>query len=79
MTEIASCAPRHPNACSGVTTLDGGSTDHPNICVIHEISETDDDQLYLVMAHYEGETLKERIARGPLELGVCAAETVRQL
>ena len=37
--------------------------DHPNICVIHEISETDDGQLYLVMAHYEGETLKDRIAR----------------
>ena len=41
---------------------------HPNICTIHEINETDDDQLYLVMAHYEGETLKERISRGPLEL-----------
>ena len=42
--------------------------DHSNICVIHEISETADGQLYLVMAHYEGETLKERIARGPLDL-----------
>ena len=42
--------------------------DHPNICTIFEINETDDGQLYLVMAHYEGETLKERIARGPLEL-----------
>ena len=42
--------------------------DHPNICTIHEINETDDGQLYLVMAHYEGETLKERIARGPLNL-----------
>ena len=42
--------------------------DHPNICNIHEINETDDGQLYLVMAHYEGETLKERIARGPLPL-----------
>ena len=42
--------------------------DHPNICTIHEINETADGQLYLVMAHYEGETLKERIARGPLEL-----------
>ena len=40
--------------------------DHPNICTIHEINETDDGQLYLVMAHYEGETLKERIARGAL-------------
>ena len=40
--------------------------DHPNICTIHEINETDDGQLYLVMAYYEGETLKERIERGPL-------------
>ena len=31
--------------------------DHPNICNIHEINETDDGQLYLVMARYEGETL----------------------
>ena len=42
--------------------------DHPNICTIHEINETDDGQLYLVMAHYEGETLKEGIERGPLAL-----------
>ena len=42
--------------------------DHPNICTIHEINETDDGQLYLVMASYDGETLKERISRGPLEL-----------
>ena len=42
--------------------------DHPNICTIYEIDETGDGQLYLVMARYEGETLKERIARGPLSL-----------
>ncbi len=42
--------------------------DHPNICTIFEINETDDGQLYLVMAHYEGETLKERISKGPLKL-----------
>ena len=42
--------------------------DHPNICTIHEINETADGQLYLVMAYYEGETLKERIERGPLVL-----------
>ena len=40
--------------------------DHPNICTIHEINETDDGQSYLVMARYEGETLKERIEGGPL-------------
>ena len=39
--------------------------DHPNICTILEINETADGQLYLVMAHYEGETLNERIARRP--------------
>ena len=42
--------------------------DHPNICTIHEIDETPDGQLYLVMAHYDGGTLKQRIARGPLGL-----------
>ncbi len=40
--------------------------DHPNICTVHEIGETDDGQLYLVMAFYRGETLRQRIARGPL-------------
>jgi TolB-like protein/Flp pilus assembly protein TadD len=42
--------------------------DHPNVCTIHEIDETEDGQLFLAMARYEGETLKERIARGPLPL-----------
>ena len=40
--------------------------DHPNICTIYEINETDDGQLYLVMAYYEGETLKQWIERGPM-------------
>ncbi len=40
--------------------------DHPNICTIYEINETEDCQLYLVMAYYEGETLKKRIERGTL-------------
>lgn len=40
--------------------------DHPNICTVHEISETDDGQLFIVMASYSGETLKERMERGPL-------------
>jgi TolB-like protein len=40
--------------------------DHPNICTIYEINETDDEQLYIVMACYEGESLKDKIERGPL-------------
>jgi TolB-like protein len=40
--------------------------DHPHIITIYEIGETADDRLFLAMAFYEGETLRERIARGPL-------------
>jgi len=42
--------------------------DHNHICTIHEIGETDDGQLFIVMAHYEGETLKEHVARGPIPI-----------
>ena len=42
--------------------------EHNNICNIHEIDETDDGQLFIVMAYYEGETLKKRIEHGPLKL-----------
>ena len=42
--------------------------DHPNICNIHEIDETDDGQLFICMACYEGETLKKKIEHGPLEI-----------
>jgi len=42
--------------------------DHPNICTIYEIDETDDAQLFIAMAYYEGETLKDRLFRGPIEL-----------
>ncbi len=40
--------------------------DHPNVCTIYEVGETAEGQLFLAMAYYEGETLKERLARGPL-------------
>ena len=42
--------------------------DHPNICTIHEINETPEGQLYLVMAYYAGETLKQKIEQGPLAI-----------
>jgi len=40
--------------------------DHPNICTVYEIDETDDGRMFLAMAYYEGDTLKQRIAQGPL-------------
>ena len=41
---------------------------HHNICTIHEIDETKDGRLFIAMDCYEGETLKEKIARGPLPI-----------
>jgi serine/threonine protein kinase len=43
--------------------------DHPNICTIHEIDETPDHELFMVMTYYAGETLKHRIQRGRLPVG----------
>jgi non-specific serine/threonine protein kinase len=42
--------------------------DHSNICTIHEIDETDDGQMFIVMACYTGDTLEERIGKGPLPI-----------
>jgi non-specific serine/threonine protein kinase len=42
--------------------------DHTNICNIHEIDETEDGQIFMILAYYEGETLKKKIQRGPLKL-----------
>jgi len=39
---------------------------HPNICVIHEVGETE-DRLYIAMEYVEGETLRDRIKKGPLK------------
>jgi len=45
------------------------SLEHNNICNIHEIDETEDGQIFIAMAYYEGETLKKKIERGPLKVG----------
>lgn len=37
--------------------------DHPNICTIYEIDETPEGQMFIAMAFYEGETLREEISR----------------
>jgi len=44
------------------------SLDHTNICNIHEIDETPEGQIFIVMAFYDGETVKKKIERGPLKL-----------
>jgi eukaryotic-like serine/threonine-protein kinase len=42
------------------------ATNHRNICIIHDIEQTEDGQLFIVMAYYEGQTLKQRLEQGAL-------------
>jgi len=41
--------------------------DHPNICTVYEVEECS-GQDYIAMAYIEGESLKQRIARGSLNI-----------
>jgi serine/threonine protein kinase len=64
---------------------------HSNICTLHDIDETQPDtskseegHLFIVMDYYEGETLIEKITRGPLpieeviELGIQTASALQE-
>ncbi|MEJ2617743.1 MAG: protein kinase, partial [Ignavibacteriaceae bacterium] len=42
--------------------------DHPNVCTIYEIGETGNGQTFISMAFYEGETLKDKIESGSLNI-----------
>lgn len=54
--------------------------DHRNVCTVHDVGETEEGGLYVVMALYRGRSLKERMAAGPvpveeaLDLAAQAAE-----
>jgi len=54
--------------------------DHPNICTIHGIEQTDNGQWFICMAYYPGMTLRQRIAAGKLEIaaGVALAVQIAQ-
>jgi TolB-like protein len=41
--------------------------EHPNICTIFEIDEAPDGRMFMAMACYEGESLRDRIKRGKLD------------
>jgi eukaryotic-like serine/threonine-protein kinase len=51
--------------------------DHPNIGTVYDIGEVD-GELFIVMALYEGETLKERLEKGRLPIDE-AVGTLRQV
>jgi TolB-like protein/Flp pilus assembly protein TadD len=39
---------------------------HPNICVVHEVGQSE-ELYYIAMEYVDGETLRERIKKGPLK------------
>ncbi|MCM2316988.1 MAG: protein kinase [Thermoanaerobaculia bacterium] len=54
--------------------------EHPNVCPVYEIAESDDGQTFIAMAYYEGESLAKRIERGALgveEAAKVAVEVAR--
>ena len=50
---------------------------HPNICVIHEVGESE-ERPYIAMEFVEGETVRDKILRGPLT-AEAAAEIAAQV
>jgi serine/threonine protein kinase/Tol biopolymer transport system component len=42
---------------------------HPNVCVVHEIGETDDGRPFIAMEYVEGMTLRQRIRDQAMKLG----------
>jgi DNA-binding winged helix-turn-helix (wHTH) protein/tetratricopeptide (TPR) repeat protein len=42
--------------------------DHPNVATIYETGETEGGRAFLALAFYEGETLQQKLERGPLPL-----------
>ena len=44
------------------------SLQHNNICVVYDIDQTDDGQMFIAMEYLEGETLKKKIESRPLKI-----------
>ncbi|HYV83460.1 MAG TPA: protein kinase [Pyrinomonadaceae bacterium] len=42
---------------------------HPNVCVVHEIGETDDGRPFIAMEYVEGMTLRQRMRNQAMKLG----------
>ena len=50
---------------------------HPNVCVIYDVGETDDQQPYLAMEYVEGLTLQDLMRQGPLEMNAVVEKAIQ--
>ena len=61
----------HPSASADATARERflreahcvARLDHPNVCTLYETDTTEDGQMFIAMAYYEGETLAQRLKR----------------
>src|SRR3954469_18174925 len=60
VTQVAELRQRFEREARAISSLS-----HPNICALHDIGEIDGTE-YMVMEFLEGESLADRIAKGPL-------------
>jgi tetratricopeptide (TPR) repeat protein len=51
------------------------SLDHPHLATVYEIADAPDGRVFIAMAFYDGETLREEIERGPLPIARAVALT----
>jgi tetratricopeptide (TPR) repeat protein len=52
--------------------------DHVNVATVYEVGETEDQRPFIAMAYYQGDTLRQRIERGPAPV-VDAVDHARQV
>lgn len=51
--------------------------EHPNVCNIHDIGDAGGGRLFIAMAYYQGETLRERLGRGSVPVEEASRITVQ--
>jgi serine/threonine protein kinase/Flp pilus assembly protein TadD len=42
--------------------------DHPNVCTVYEVDETNDGTCFIAMAYYQGQSLQQKIKQSPLKI-----------
>jgi serine/threonine protein kinase/Tol biopolymer transport system component len=50
---------------------------HPNVCVVHEVGETDDGHPFIAMEYIEGVTLRQRLNEGAMTFGLALDVTIQ--